>query len=224
VRTLGVVTGYRGEARCLSAPGLDIRCSGADALRARAAAQALQDLGVAGLVSFGLAGGLAADLAPGDLLLPQAVILPAGGIVAIDPAWRARLATLLERAGLHPRDMPIAASEHLVATPAAKAALAARSAAAAVDMESAGVAAVAARVGLPFLVLRAVADGSDQAVPRAAQAAIDDRGEIRQWAVLAGVLRRPWEVAALIALGRSSARGLATLRRVAALAPGLGFV
>jgi adenosylhomocysteine nucleosidase len=221
---LGIVVGYRAEAECLTASGLRMACSGADAGRARAAAMRLRSEGVAGLVSFGLAGGLIAALAPGDLLLPEAVILPHGDSLAADPAWRARLAAILERAGLHPRDTPIAASEHLVATPAAKAALVARSGAAAVDMESAGVAAVAAEAGLPFLVLRAVADRSDQGVPRAARAAIDDRGEIRQMAVLAGVLRRPWEIVPLIGLGRSSARGLASLRRVAALAPGLGFV
>lgn len=220
---LGIVVGYRAEADCL-APGLQVLCSGADTERARAAVLRLRSEGVAGLVSFGLAGGLVAELAPGDLLLPHAVILPDGGSVATDPAWRARLAAILEHAGMHPRDTPIAASEHLVATPAAKTALAASSGAAAVDMESAEVAAVAAQAGLPFLVLRAVADRSDQGVPRAAQGAIDDRGEIRHVAVLAGVLRRPWEIRPLIELGRSSARGLASLRRVAVLAPGLGFI
>ena len=49
---------------------------------------------------------------------------------------------------------------------------------------------------LPFLVLRAVADGSDQGVPRAAQGAIDAQGAIRHRAVLARLLRRPWEIEA----------------------------
>jgi adenosylhomocysteine nucleosidase len=224
VSALGVVAGYRGEADCLTAEGLIIRCSGADALRARAAARELRGLGVAGLVSFGLAGGLATDLAPGDLLLPDTVVLADGGQLGTDPAWRGRLAATLQRAGLHLQNMPIAASEHLVANPAAKTALAARSGAAAVDMESGGVALVAAEAGLPFLVLRAVADRSDQIIPHAAQGAIDPQGGIRQLAVLAGLARRPWEIVPLIALGRSSACGLASLRRVAVLAPGLGFV
>jgi len=221
VRTLGVVVGYRAEADCL-APGSPVLCSGADAGRARAAAERLRDQGVAGLVSFGLAGGLVTDLLPGDLLLPDAVVLPAGGRLGTDDAWRARLAATLEQAGLAPRVMPIAGSAQVVASPAAKAALT-RSGAIAVDMESHAVAAVAAQAQMPFLVLRVVADRSDQAVPHAALGAIDAQGEIRHLAVLAGVVRRPWEIAPLIAVGRSSARGLATLRRVAALAPGLGF-
>jgi adenosylhomocysteine nucleosidase len=156
--------------------------------------------------------------------LPDTVVLADGGQLGTDSAWRGRLAATLQRAGLHLQNMPNAASEHLVASPAAKTALAARSGAAAVDMESGGVALVAAEAGLPFLVLRAVADRSDQIIPHAAQGAIDPQGGIRQLAVLAGLARRPWEIVPLIALGRSSARGLASLRRVAVLAPGLGFV
>ena len=92
MRPLGVVAGYRGEARCLVGADLRVLCSGANPAGARTAAQRLADEGVAGLVSFGLAGGLGADLAPGDLLLPQAVVLPEGGRTLADAAWRGRLA------------------------------------------------------------------------------------------------------------------------------------
>lgn len=218
---LGIITGYRGEARCLD-PGLSVRCSGADAGRARTVARQLHAEGVAGLVSFGLAGGLVADLAPGDLLLPQAVVTPEGSEIPTDPVWRAELTTIFEQGGLPVRSDPIAGSEQIVATDAAKRDLAARSGAAAVDMESLGVAQIATEAGLPFLVLRAVADRYDQLVPRVAHQTIDAQGEIRYVAVLAGLIRRPWEVVPLIGLGKSSARGLATLRRAAALA-GLGF-
>jgi adenosylhomocysteine nucleosidase len=221
--SIGVVAGYRGEARCLF-PELRVSCSGADAERARAAALRLHDEGVVALVSFGLAGGLAPDLVPGDLLLPEAVVLPDGRKIPTDPAWRGRMAATLERAGLPARSAPIAGSEWIVAGPDAKSVLFARTGAAAVDMESHAVAEVAARVGLPFLVLRAVADPSDQAIPRAAQGAIDAQGDIVYRAVLAGLVRRPWEIVPLIGLGRSSGRGIASLRRVAALVPGLGFV
>jgi hypothetical protein len=91
-------------------------------------------------------------------------------------------------------------------------------------MESHAVADVAMKSGMPFVVVRTVADRSDQTIPRAAQGAIDANGEIRHLAVLRGLMTSPWEISALISLGRSSARGLATLRRVAVLAPGLGFV
>ncbi len=219
---LGVVVGYRGEARCL-ARALRVVCSGADPERARVVARQLCAEGAAGLVSFGLAGALAADLAPGDLLLPSAVVLPAGGRLATEPAWRERLAATLDRAGLAARDAPGAGSDAIVATRDAKRALGARTGALAVDMESHAVAEAAARAGLPFLVVRVIADRSDQVIPRAAHAAIDAQGEVRHLALLGRLSARPWEIASLLALGRSSARGLATLRRVAALAPDLGF-
>jgi adenosylhomocysteine nucleosidase len=223
VRPLGVVVGYRAEARCLG-PDLRVACSGADPDRARRAARGLCDEGVAGLVSFGLAGGLAANLQAGDLLLPATVVLPGGGRIATEPAWRERLAAALQRAGMGTQSAPIVGSEHIVATRAAKRALLAQSGAVAVDMESHAVAAIAAQARLPFMVLRAVADRHDQLIPRTAQAAIGAQGEVRPLVVLGRLLGRPWEIVSLIALGRSSRCGLASLRRVAALAPGLGFV
>jgi adenosylhomocysteine nucleosidase len=224
VSRLGVVVGYRAEARCLI--GLDLRvvCSGACSERARVAARHLVDERVAGLVSFGLAGGLAADLKPGDLLLPQAVVMQGGGKISVEPAWRDRLAGMLERAGMRARSASIAGSERIVATRDAKRALLAQTGAAAVDMESHGVAEIASGAGLPFLVVRAVADRSHQAIPRAAQGAIDAHGDIRHLALIGALIGRPWEIVPLIALGRSSSWGLASLRRVAALVPGLGFV
>jgi adenosylhomocysteine nucleosidase len=223
VSRLGVVVGYRAEARCLAGSGLQVLCSGVDPARARAAARRLVDEGVAGLVSFGLAGGLAADLASGDLLLPQAVILQGGGKISVEPAWHDRLAGMLERAGMRACSAPIAGSERIVATRDAKRDLLAVSGAVAVDMESHGVAEVASQAGLPFLVVRAVADRSDQAIPRAAQGAIDAHGDVRHLALIGALIGRPWEIGGLIALGRSSGRGLATLRRVAVLVPRLGF-
>jgi adenosylhomocysteine nucleosidase len=224
VSRIGVVVGYRAEARCLAGSELCVACSGADPDRARAAARRFHDEGVKGLVSFGLAGGLAGDLTPGDLLLPEAVILPGGRAIATTPAWRDRLAATLERAGLPARSAPITGSEAIVATCDAKRELMAHTGAMAVDMESHAVAQIADQIGLPFLVLRAVADRSDQVIPRAARGAIDAQGEVRTLAVLGGLIGRPWEIFGLIALGRSSGRGLASLRRVAALAPMLGFV
>ena len=222
----GVVTGYRAEAECL----VDDRAlagvlrSGANASRARNAAERLLGEGAQGLISFGLSGGLAPDLRPGDLLLPKAVILPDGRRLAADAAWRGRLATILERAGFSASEAPIAGSDRLLATIEAKRALFEKTGAVAVDMESHAVADVAMQAGMPFVVVRSIADPSNQAIPRAAHGAIDANGEIRRLAVLRGLMISPWQIGALISLGRSSARGLATLRRVAVLAPGLGFV
>ncbi|MFO1060602.1 MAG: hypothetical protein U1E53_26975 [Dongiaceae bacterium] len=111
----GGIVGLRREARLLArlAPGIRVACSGADPGRAARLAERLLAEGAPGLVSFGLAGGLAPELAPGRLLLPASVLLPDGGALAVDPAWHARA-----RAALPAADAaPIAGSDHALADP-----------------------------------------------------------------------------------------------------------
>jgi hopanoid-associated phosphorylase len=222
--SIGVIVGAQAEARCLAGLDVLVGCSGARPARARAEVARLIGAGVQGLVSFGLAGGLVPGLAAGDLVVAEAVVLPDGARIAADPGWRDRLLRVLRAGGVEAAGGALAGSERLVASTAAKATLHAIAEACAVDMESHVVAAAAAAAGLPFLVARAIADPSGRAGPSVAQRALGAAGEVRPAAVLRGLLRRPREVAALVRLGRDSARGLATLRRVAALAaPDLAF-
>jgi adenosylhomocysteine nucleosidase len=219
---IGVITGLRAEARCLEGLDVLVACSGARPERARAEAARLIAEGVTALVSFGLAGGLAPTLAAGDLVLAAAVALPGGWQVVTDAAWRGRLGKLL--GGMRRCEGTLAGSDRLVASPAVKAALHVSRGAGAVDMESHAVAAAAAAAGLPLLVIRAIADPCDRALPPVARKALGPQGELRPPALLGALLRRPQDLAALLRLGRDSARGFATLRRVAALAaPDLAF-
>jgi hypothetical protein len=85
-------------------------------------------------------------------------------------------------------------------------------------MESHAVAEVAHAAGRPFLVLRAIADPADQALPRTTTVALGPGGEVRLLAVARALLERPAELPALLRLGRQSRRALAALRRVVLLA------
>jgi adenosylhomocysteine nucleosidase len=213
---IGVVTGARAEARCLGGLDVAVACSGARPARARAEAARLIAEGAAGLVSFGLAGGLSPALTSGDLVLADAVVLPAGERLTTDHAWRSRLAARIEAAA--PRQAAVAGSERLLVTNAAKGALFVATNAVAVDMESHAVAEAARRAGLPFVVLRAIADPADQTLPRAATVALGRHGEVRLPAVARSLLERPGELPALLRLGRQSRQALAALRRVVLLA------
>ncbi len=78
-------------------------------------------------------------------------------------------------------------------SPAAKRAAAAATHAVAVDMESTAVAAAAARARVPFVALRVVVDGLDDALPPGAETWIDEHGNRRMTAALrAAVDVRQW--------------------------------
>jgi adenosylhomocysteine nucleosidase len=100
-----------------------------------------------------------------------------------------------------------------VADAAAKAALFAATGAAAVDMESAVVARAAQRHGLPFAILRVIADPAHRPLPGAALVAMGADGEVDLLAVLRALIREPRQLPALIRLARDSRGAFAALGR-----------
>lgn len=214
---LGVVTGLKTESDCLAAfsrAGLRLRCAGARPQAALDAARGLLAEGCHGLLSFGLAGGLAADVQPGALIIADAVVAPDGTRFAADRAWHGRLVDAL--AG--DRNViagTIAGVNRPVGSPAEKQALARARGAVACDMESHMVAAAALAAGAPFVVVRAIADAAAGTVPDWLEGAIQPDGRARIGVVLAGLCRHPRELALLLRLARDSGRGLAALRRLA---------
>ncbi len=216
---IGVICGLQREARCLqgipAGPNpLQIICSGADCGRTRAAAERLASRGCRGLVSFGLAGGLAPDLRPGALIAADAVVGPDGRRLPVDAAWLGGFKNAL------PNDLDIvvgliAGSDGPLTTPAAKSDLAKSSEALAVDMESHAVAAAAAAANVPFLVVRAVADPAARTVPGWVMGGVDRQGRIGLGIMITGALIRPWSVPGLVGLAADSRKAFAVLSRVA---------
>ena len=68
-----------------------------------------------------------------------------------------------------------------------------------------------------FAVIRAIADPAGRVLPRAALAGLGPDGEPRPIAVLGELVRRPWELPALLAVAGDARRALATLENCAAL-------
>lgn len=203
--TVGVIVGMKSEAALLP-PGTALGCAGAIPAKAEALARMLLDRGATALISLGIAGGLDPDLKPGDMVVGSGVQVD-GGVVAADPAWADRLlaAIPLSRSGL------VHGSDVAVGGVAGKRALF-LSGALIVDMESGAVARVAAKAGVPLAVLRVVADPACRALPRSAMAGLDEDGNPRIGAVLAGLARRPWELPGLIRVGLDSQAALSALR------------
>lgn len=165
----------------------------------------------AALLSFGLCGGLDPRLGVGDMVL-GASVTTVDGCFAADPTWTRELAAAVPNAQL----TGIAASDEVMATPADKAALHARTGAGAVDMESHLVAAAAARLGVPFAVLRSVSDRADHTLSGAAQAGFAADGKPDVAAVAMALLARPLEFPSLIRTAVHAATALRALHICAA--------
>ncbi len=213
------VTGLQVEAAIARKAGFAVVCAGG--LPAHTAATLGQAIGAqtsaggaaSGLLSFGIAGGLAPGLAPGPLVLADAVVASDGTRYPVDAAWRRRLQGRLGAVDGGVLGGDVFGGDAIVAAAAEKAALHARVGAIAIDLESAVVARAASRAGLPFIVLRAIADPAERTLPTAASARLkaDGRPDLR--AIFDAVLMEPRQIAALIRLARDTRKALRALTR-----------
>jgi len=213
-----VVVGLEFEARIAAGPGTQVICSGDGRNLAATLASAITD-DCRGLVSFGVAGGLAPELEPGDCVVGSAVV--AGSVrLEMDKHWSQTLLQTIPNA-VHGVLAGVSAP---VSSPKAKQALYLKTGAMAVDMESHVVAKVAAARGLPVAAIRVITDPAVRALPEAALIAMRPNGTTDIGAMLRYVMRRPAQLPALLrtALDARAARA-SLLRGRRLLGPGLGM-
>ncbi|MCX5615616.1 hypothetical protein NQF87_01275 [Bombella sp. TMW 2.2559] len=194
---LGILAGLKQEARLAKRcfPDAKVALSHACEAGAQRALSALLDAGVTELLSFGCSGALDMALPPGSVQVAEYVHLD-GEHCRTDPALSARFgaAQAAVRGGiLH--------SPVMVGTAAEKAALFSRTGCHAVDMESG----LVARSGLPFAVLRVICDDAGRDLPPAANEGLKD-GQVHVPALLGSILRHPFQIGALMGLGRDATR------------------
>jgi len=208
---IGVVSGLKRELRCIGLrrpPHLLTYAAAGSPARAHARAQGWAGDGrVKALLSFGLCGGLDPALTPGMIVIAHEIVLPEGGAFLFDKGWAEAVAARVPGA----RIAPILGVKTPAITPDEKRALFVRHGAAAVDMESRGVAEAAREAKIPFVALRAVADPAGRALPRAAVGGINAHGRMRPFRVLLGLLARPGDLGALLSLAKEAARGYEAL-------------
>jgi hopanoid-associated phosphorylase len=178
--------------------------SGASPRLAEDGVQRLIAEGATLIVSFGLAGGLDASLAPGDVILASRIVTPGGDAFPADVS----LAKFLPEA----KTLAMAGIDSPAASPFAKHALRAATGASAVDMESHIAARLAQDAGLPFVALRAVCDPAGQTLPQSALAACGPDGKERLLPVLLTLLIHPGELPDLIRLAGQSQKALDALK------------
>jgi adenosylhomocysteine nucleosidase len=202
----GIVVGMKSEAALLP-PGLSALCAGGLPHRAEALARVLADGGAEALVSLGIAGGLDPVLKPGAVVIGDGVRGP-GWSEACDASWVERLRSLLPRCS----SGWIWAAETAASTVSDKQRLYQDSGAVAVDLESGAVARVAAERGLPFAIIRTVADPAERGLPVSALVGLDQEGNARPLAVITALARRPGDLGGLIRVGLDSKAALSALR------------
>lgn len=188
-----------------------LACAGADSERAKACAARLLREGAQALVSFGIAGGLDPTLTPGRLLLPERVRGTDEAEVAIDDTWRRHIEMLLAEAGHATAGGLHLGSAKVIAGRGDKESCFRKTGAAAVDMESHAVAAVAAEAEVPLLILRAVADPAERNLPRLVIGGIGPDGEPRSGLIAARLCLQPWRLNDLLRLREDTRQALKSL-------------
>jgi hopanoid-associated phosphorylase len=205
-RSVIALVGLAFEARIAAGPGVLVACRGretSDLLRLAVGA------GCRSIISFGVAGGLAPDLIPGDCVVASAIIDHLA-VRPTDPLWSRKLADMIPDA----RHGPIIGVNSVVSNPADKRKLHAFSRAVAVDMESHLVARLADAHGLAFAAVRVIIDPAHRAVPPAALLAMAPGGSTDVSAMLREILARPSQVSPLMRLAADAIAARAALVRL----------
>jgi len=160
------------------------------------------------IVSFGMAGGLAPDLRPGDWIVASRII---GDEVsyATDPA----LSRLLLENAPGAEYAPIIGVDAPVADPASKRALHARGLAA-VDMESHIVARLAVEHRLALGAIRVIIDPAHRRIPAAALVGFNSLGAIDPTAVIRALIGRPRDLPLVAMLAFDAVAARRALQRI----------
>ncbi|HEY2612283.1 MAG TPA: phosphorylase [Reyranella sp.] len=210
-------TGLQRERRIVAGPDIEAIASGGDPVRLEAVLDRLVG-SASGIISIGIAGGLAPGLPVGQWVVADAVLVD-GESLSTDPAWTSRLAARLPEAA---RGVLLGVNA-MVAEATQKASLHSTTGAVAVDMESHIVARVARRHRLSFAAARVISDAAHHDLPPAVLVGMKSDGGMDLPAVLRSLLANPGQLPALIRTGLEAERGFrALLRGHRRLGPRLG--
>ena len=172
---------------------------------------------VSAVIVVGFAGGLAAGLAPGSVVVAEAVTDSLSGRrYAADTTLIAAAAQVVPPEVRVARGL-VATMDRVLIRADEKRDFGRSTRSLAVDMESAGVAASATDCGVPWLAVRVITDGVEDDLPfdfnaETLQAYGDPYGGLDRGRIVASALLHLWKIPALIRLGKRSslaARNLA---------------
>jgi nucleoside phosphorylase len=205
--TVLCTSGLRVEAKIAQAAGFAVVIGAGDRDRTAAliaTAAARTDC----LVSFGIAGGLAPELKAGTIVVSGEVVSE-GHRWAIQTSARRQLSHFARSIGAV--EGLVLGATSILATRTEKERAWVGTRALAVDLESEIVARTATALGIPFIVLRSIADTARRDLPPASLVPLTEDGKPDLLKVFSAVLRRPSQVAGMIGLARETAIALSAL-------------
>jgi len=225
-RRLGDVSAVRHIQSVITVTGLafEARIAGgvavvSDGIRTASMLSAVIARGSHGIISFGVAGGLAPDLSPGQWVVASAIVSN-DERHAVDIPWSERLLEALPGA----RHATIAGVDAPVSDPTAKRALHIRTGAHVVDMESHLAARIASAHGLPFTACRVIVDPAHRGLPPAALLSLGPDGIPDIGAIMRSIMEQPSQLPGLLRLAIDATIARSALRRGRALlGPSLAF-
>jgi adenosylhomocysteine nucleosidase len=205
--TVLCTSGLAVEAKIARAAGFSviIRAVDRESTAARLGAAAAQ---TECLVSFGIAGGLAPELDAGTVIVSGEVVTE-GHRWAAEQQHQRRLSGFARSIGATLG--PVLGATSILATRTEKKLAWATTRALAVDLESEIVARTASALGIPFIVLRSIADTARRDLPPASLVPLSADGKPDMLKVLTAVLRRPFQLAGMVGLARETALALSAL-------------
>jgi nucleoside phosphorylase len=155
-----------------------------------------------GLVSFGFAGGLAPELARGTVVIGTEVVCEerSDSCALANHGLIEQFHSAARGAGLPVQRGRLVTSPQIVADPISRADLRRKSGACVVDMETAGISAVAEAAGLPWVAVRAVVDGATDTLPPAFASLLRQDGRVAARPLLRLLCRSPQQVWRLLRL------------------------
>lgn len=213
------LVGLAFEARIASGPGVVVVCRNSERELAASLQQALKR-GCRSIISFGVAGGLAPHLRPGNWVVASSIV-DAQHEHPTDRAWSQKILAMIPGS----EHRPIAGVDHAVASPEAKRRMHVETGAAAVDMESHLVARLASTHGLSFAAVRVVIDPAHRVVPGAALAGMRPDGGTSVLAVMRELIAGPSQLSGLLRIAYdayAARRALLRVRRL--LGPDFGWL
>jgi hypothetical protein len=200
------VSGLKVEANIAQAAGFSVvvRAGDRDHAAVLVAAASKADC----LVSFGIAGGLAPELRAGTVVVSGEVVSERCHW-AIEPFLRRQLSQFARSIGAV--EGPVLGASSILAAQTEKRRAWATTGALAVDLESEIVARTATALGIPFIVLRSIADTARRDLPPASLVPLTVDGKPDLLKVFSAVLRRPFQIGGMIGLARETAIALSAL-------------